>query len=160
MAIGRPRKPTKLHLINGNPSKLDLDERLRKEPQPRPSIPKWPTWLNKHAKKEWKRVVPMLDELGLLTEIDMAALAAYCQSYARWKQAEELVEEHGLTYVHTNKGGEDNDTARPEVAIAHKYLDKVKAFATEFGLTPSSRTRIEVPKNETTNEMERLLMEE
>lgn len=36
-----------------------------------------------------------MEQLGVLTEIDMAAFAGYCQAYARWKEAEEYISEHG-----------------------------------------------------------------
>ena len=36
-----------------------------------------------------------LEHLGILTEIDMAAFAGYCRAYARWKEAEEFITQHG-----------------------------------------------------------------
>jgi phage terminase small subunit len=36
--------------------------------------------------------------MGVLTEIDMAAFAAYCQSYARWKEAQEHIDSEGSTF--------------------------------------------------------------
>ena len=44
-----------------------------------------------------------LSEIGVLTEIDMAAFAAYCQSYARWKEAQEHIDSEGSTFG-TDKG--------------------------------------------------------
>ena len=32
-----------------------------------------------------------MEQLGILTEVDMAAFAGYCQAYARWKEAEEFI---------------------------------------------------------------------
>ena len=34
-------------------------------------------------KKEWERLEKLMNQMGVLTEVDMAAFAAYCQSYAR-----------------------------------------------------------------------------
>ena len=34
-------------------------------------------------KKEWERLAKLMNQMGVLTEVDMAAFAAYCQSYAR-----------------------------------------------------------------------------
>ncbi len=31
-----------------------------------------------------------MEAIGILTEVDMAAFAGYCQAYARWKEAEEF----------------------------------------------------------------------
>jgi P27 family predicted phage terminase small subunit len=94
------------------------------------------------AKKEWKRVAPELEKLGLLTRVDMAALAGYCQGYARWVQAEKALADYGLTFV-TDTG---YITQRPEVAIGNKALDQVRAFCVQFGLTPSSRARMTLPE--------------
>ena len=33
----------------------------------------------------------LMNQMGVLTEVDMAAFAAYCQSYARWKEAQEHI---------------------------------------------------------------------
>ena len=34
-------------------------------------------------KKDWERLAKLMNQMGVLTEVDMAAFAAYCQSYAR-----------------------------------------------------------------------------
>jgi phage terminase small subunit len=49
--------------------------------------------LSAEAKIEWRRVARALHRLGLLTSVDRAALAAYCQAYARWRQAEKALGE-------------------------------------------------------------------
>jgi P27 family predicted phage terminase small subunit len=101
-------------------------------------------WLDREAKREWRRVAPELERLGMLTRVDMAALAGYCQSYARWKQAEKVLSELGTTFV-TEKG---YLMPRPEVAVARTSLQMVRAFCAEFGLTPSARGRMTVPEPE------------
>lgn len=142
---GRKPKPVELKILEGNPGKrpLNLDA-----PVPTQGIPACPSFLSAEAKKEWRRVSKELLAVGLLTVVDRAALAGYCQAYARWKQAEEAIREFGLTYEYTNKNGSTNVVARPEVAIARECLMLIKAFCAEFGLTPSSRSRLTVPKNE------------
>jgi P27 family predicted phage terminase small subunit len=92
------------------------------------------------AKREWKRIVPELEALGLLTCVDGAALEGYCQSYARWVEAEQFMIKHGTIFKTPN--GYIQQV--PQVAIAQKYLNVVKAFCAEFGLTPSSRSRLTI----------------
>ena len=49
--------------------------------------------LNTAAAAEWRRIAKTLQQHGVLTTIDRAALAAYCQGYARWVEAEEKLKE-------------------------------------------------------------------
>ena len=86
---------------------------------------------------------------------DMAAFAGYCQAYARWKEAEEFITQHG-SIVKTPSGYWQQV---PQVSIAQTYLKIMNRFAEQFGLTPSSRSRIiaEDNSNSTVDEMEALL---
>ena len=140
---GPPPKPTALKLLAGNPGKRKLNE---KEPKPK-SAPKLmpPAWLHKDAKVEWRRIAPKLAKLDLLSEIDRMALAAYCQCYARWKEAEEYLSQNGATFESYTDEGETKYVGQvPQVAIALNMLKQMKAFLTEFGMTPATRTRISV----------------
>lgn len=138
---GRKPKPSNLKLIEGNPGKR---ARNANEPKPAPLAPRCPSWLIRAAKQEWHRVAPLLERMGLLTQVDMAALAGYCQAYARWRECEEAITEDGVTYEAVTKEGY-SIRARPEARLGQNYLAQVRLFCAEFGLTPSSRGRIEVP---------------
>jgi P27 family predicted phage terminase small subunit len=94
---GRPPKPTALKVLNGNPGKRPLN---KFEPKPKPILPKCPAWLDPAAKKEWRRVVPELERIGMLTCVDGAALGGYCQSYGRWVAAEQFIQKHGMVLKH------------------------------------------------------------
>lgn len=132
---GRKPKPTALKILEGNPGKRPLNEY---EPMPNKKAPKCPAWLDKEAKKEWRRMSRQLEIIGVLTEVDMAAFAGYCQAYARWKEAEEFITKHG-TIVKTPSGYWQQV---PQVSIAQTYLKIMNKFCEEFGLTPSARSRI------------------
>ena len=60
------------------------------------------------------------------------------EAYARWKEAEEFITQHG-TIVKTPSGYWQQV---PQVSIAQTYLKIMNKFAEQFGLTPSSRSRI------------------
>jgi P27 family predicted phage terminase small subunit len=79
-------------------------------------------------------------KVRMLTEVDLAAISVYCQSYGRWVEAEKLVKAKGLTTT-TDKG---NVIQRPEVGIANTAMRDIISFAKEFGMTPSSRSNIKV----------------
>jgi len=141
---GRKPKPTKLKILEGNPGRRPLNEN---EPNPLPIAPECPDWLPDEAKKLWNRLSPELERIGLLKIIDGIALEGLCVSYAIWKQAVEFIRKNGTTYrlPRTDKKGKVISVyiaPFPEVAIANQSLKHIRAFATEFGLTPSSRGRI------------------
>ena len=89
---GRKPKPTALKKLEGNPGKRKLNT---KEPIPAKGMLNCPEWLLPEAKKEWERLADLMNQMGVLTEVDMAAFAAYCQSYARWKEAQEHIDSSG-----------------------------------------------------------------
>ena len=89
---GRKPTPTAIKELEGNPGKRPLNA---KEPKPVKKAPSCPKWLEPEAKKEWRRLSKQLEQLGVLTELDMASFAAYCQAYARYKEAEEFITQHG-----------------------------------------------------------------
>ncbi len=142
---GKLPRPTRLKEAAGNPGKRRHN---RSEPEFKPADPAQPPeWLSDAAKAEWERVAPHLSGLGLLTVVDVAALAGYCTCHAHWLEAEAFIREHGMTAtLRDDKGIVKSVIQVPEVAIALKMLDKIRQFAAEFGFTPSSRGRIEVDK--------------
>src|SRR4029077_15892039 len=139
---GRRPKPTHLKLVTGNPGKRPLN---KNKPQPERNLPSPPPELYPEAKAEWNRIAKELHNLGLLTGLDRAALAAYCQSYGRWIIAERAIAKmakadpltHGLIKP-TVGGGVPNALVR---AASHAMADMVR-YAGEFGMTPSARSRL------------------
>lgn len=93
---------------------------------------------HKLALELWNYLVPHLSQQDLLACVDRPALEALCMSYQRWREAELYLTEHGNTCT-TPKGYIQQ---RPEVSIAKGSLIEMRAIAVEFGLTPSSRTRL------------------
>ncbi len=140
---GRKPKPTALKVLEGNPGKRPLN---KNEPKPENKAPRCPSWLEQEAKNEWRRMSKTLVAMGLLTQVDKAALAGYCQAYARWKEAEEFLSKHGTIF----KTPSGYIPQVPQVSIAQTYLKVMKDFCSEFGLPPAARTRIRVDTAETT----------
>ena len=145
---GRRPLPTALKLIQGNPGKRPIN---RDEPKPS-GIPTCPRFLKKEARTEWKRIAPRLANIGILTEIDRAALAGYCQAYGRWVEAEKKVLEKGEVVKSVN----GNIMQNPYLIIANKSMDHMRKFLVEFGMTPSSRSRITADKKAAAGEYDDL----
>ena len=143
---GRKPKPTKLHILNGNPSRKKLDTN---EPTPDIVIPNCPNHLSELGKLEWYRITKEFKKLGLISEIDMAGVASYCQLYGRWVELENAINE------------EDNIIAgriNPKIVESRLTLQQLRSYLTEFGMTPSARARLSINlQSGETDPMEKLL---
>ncbi|HEY9092845.1 phage terminase small subunit P27 family [Parasphingorhabdus sp.] len=143
MKPGTKPKPTSLKLIEGNRGKRPLNA---KEARPVPALPDPPPHLSADALEEWGRVAQQLHRIGLLCEVDRAALAAYAQAYGRWVQAEraiaKMAEKDQLTGGLMIKTSNGNAIQNPLVGTANKAAADMMRYAAEFGMTPSARTRI------------------
>lgn len=131
-------------MITGNPGRYPLNEN---EPKPKLEIPSPPAELTEDARLEWERVAPQLLAVGCVSKIDRAALAAYCQAYGRWVQAEralaEMAKKDPLTGGLLIKTTNGNAIQNPLVGTANKALAAIVRYAAEFGMTPSARSRIQ-----------------
>ena len=148
--MGNRPKPTALKRLQGNPGKRPLNQ---EEPQFNPAKPRCPRHLDTIARREWHRIVAELHAAGLVTVADRAALAAYCQLYSRWIRAESELARGPLTVTGV-KGG---TIANPLVSIANAALDGMRKYLVEFGMTPSSRSRLHVAPPEREKSLEQML---
>src|SRR5262245_41506 len=90
---GRKPVPTALKVLRGNPGRRPLNPA---EPTPAPAPVNPPDWLPQDARAEWDRLAPMLARNGLLTEMDIDALVAYCEAWCRWKDANAKIRQFGM----------------------------------------------------------------
>jgi P27 family predicted phage terminase small subunit len=134
---GRKPLPSNVVKLRGNPGKRRIHDA---EPRPAATAPSCPPCLGDEAKKEWQRLARELAALGLLTRIDRGQLAAYCQAHALWLEAVQALGRYG-TMVKSPNG---YPMQSPYVALANKQVEIMVRIAAEFGMTPSSRTRIRV----------------
>jgi len=132
---GRRPKPTAVKKANGNPGKRALNPH---EPKPPASKPTCPSHLVPAAKTEWRRLASTLHEMGVLTVVDRAALAAYCQAYGRWVEAEEQLQKTPAL-LKTPSGYVQQS---PWLSIANKQMELMNRYMGELGLTPAARSRI------------------
>ena len=150
---GRKPKPTHLKVVTGTDR---ADRRNDAEPKPKRALPKPPVHLSLDAQEEWERVCKSLHNLGVMTDLDRAALAAYCQAYGRWVQAEralaKMAERDPVTSGLMIKTQQGNAIQNPLVGSANKAMADMVRYAAEFGMTPSARSRIRADGNETEQE--------
>lgn len=143
---GPTPKAHSLRVLEGYPDKR------RKGPAPRPQkngLPRCPGWMSAVAKSEFRSAALQLKEMGLLAEVDMAALAGYATNLSRARSLEAILDVHGYT--------DADGKARPEVAMLNTAWRQVLAFSVQLGLTPRSRSGLVVPQKAEGDPMERLL---
>jgi P27 family predicted phage terminase small subunit len=92
------------------------------------------------AAAEWKRLCPILDRMGVLTEADGDDLGFYCVELATYALCNRQVKRHGLTQ--TSEKGWSAPSAwatRRDSALLN-----CSRLGAKFGLSPADRTKIEV----------------
>jgi P27 family predicted phage terminase small subunit len=144
---GRTPKPALQKRLEGThrkdreaPSALDFD--------PAKDLPAPPDDLRPDAARQcWEVCAKELHAKGMLATVDLALLRAYCYQTALMMEAEEELEMNGKTEVrHTANGS--HYVRSPWVAILSDATEKVSKIGQQFGFSPSSRTRISVPKSD------------
>jgi P27 family predicted phage terminase small subunit len=150
---GRTPKPVEIKKLEGNPGKRELPvgpNILPGEPEPPDSVRNDPVSLI-----EWQRIVPELMHVNLLAKVDMGAIAAYCQAFSLWQKASESVERDGILIP-----GPSGVRKNPAIGIMLDAWKAVRAFASEFGLSPASRSKVSHTYRDDDGAFERFLFDE
>jgi P27 family predicted phage terminase small subunit len=143
---GRKPTPVYLKVLTGNPGKKALNTL---EPKPPRGKPNAPAHLSDKAREAWSYVSDHLDRMGALTKVDALALEALCEAYADYLAARATLAEFGSNYYETvNAQGGVMHRPHPAVAVMQDADRRIKAWFVEFGMTPSSRSRIQVGNGE------------
>lgn len=147
---GRNALPASLHLINGNPSKKSAANLAaaagegQKTKVVRLPPPVCPDFLTAAAKIEWKRIVDDLMVMGVLSRIDRAQLAVYCQAWADWKMAREMLKAipKGGGFIDTTPSGYKQMSAMHQVA--NRAEERMLKAGALFGLNPAARASMQI----------------
>ncbi len=143
---GRPRKPLVVKGAEGDAAKVGKHKLARmlrdEEERYTPGEPKMPEFMSKEAKREWRRMVPLLLQGRVLSESEGVALGSLCQDIATMTLAQLDVQKRGLI---VRVGGPDGELrVHPLLAVIDKLSPRVTVGLREFGLTPASRSRAAV----------------
>lgn len=132
--------PDNVRELRGNPGKRPAPRRLKLPPK----APKAPTWLPREAKAEWNRVVPGLDRMGVLAEVDRGVLTAYCLAWHQMVEAAKKLEADGIV----RPGRDKADAKHPAWQVFRESATQLREFAKELYLTPTARLRSELPQGD------------
>lgn len=139
MPSPKPKPPT-LKLIEGRGNGRDSGGRpVKAAPAFVRLPPTAPEFLPDEARAEWERVVPELERLQLLKPVDRAALTAYVLTWQRLVDAQQIIAVEGMT-AHDDKTGKVQ--RHPALVTIEAASKELRAWAAEFGLTPSAEARV------------------
>jgi len=136
---GRPRQPINLIEAKGRKhlTKAEIEERKKSEIQAPSDKIRAPSYLDKELKKEFNKLAKELKEVGIMTNLDVDALARFIIAKKMYVDiTEKIVNNPGLLL--------DKDI----VGVQDKLFKQCRASAGDLGLTISSRCKLAVPKPE------------
>lgn len=143
---GRPRKPTAVKAAMGNPGKRASSKH---EPDPdylQDLTP--PEWLPAAARVVWEQEAPKFRKARLLSEVDVIAFAALCQSVADYRRAVIKTGENDVKskFVEDEEGKvrEVGEHINPWALVKSMSSKQMVVLLGKFGGTPQDRTRVEL----------------
>lgn len=141
------RKPTPTKILEARDSWRAKGTQRKNEPKPKVEELDCPSWLKGRAKAMWLKMSTQLFHIGILTSIDENALARYCRLWARWRDCEDFITKNGESFPILGRNGKATSyRLYPESRVASSLFSELRKLETEFGLTPSSRSRVDTDK--------------
>lgn len=137
MAAGRPRTPTALKILNGNPHGKRLPDN---EAVAEGDITEVPDHLSEAQRAGWKYAIAHAP-INLLKLIDRATLMTFVVAEDLHRRATIAIEKEGLIVEHPGSG---NPMENPNLTVLTKQATVLLRAAAEMGFTPSSRSRCKV----------------
>lgn len=143
---GRRPKPDQVKAAQGTLQKCRTNKK-----QPKSSgVPVSPFQSGTIAQAKWDEVVPGLQRLGLIDEIDRTALEALCWQYELATKSKQEIEEWGIT-LSTEHGTIKN----PACTVNSDAWAKIRSLINDLGLNYLSRQRMESKAVETPEDLEK-----
>ena len=135
------RLPTRVKALRGT---LRRDRTNPREPKPLVRIPPCRRSLPASVRAMYQRVGRILAPLRVVTVADGLALELVASALVEHETAARVILEQGATYPARTEAGAVMHRARPEQAIAADAWRRAASMLTQFGLTPASRSKVEV----------------
>lgn len=97
-----------------------------------------PVDIEDEAKTYIQDVLKMLEENGVMEDVDTAALTMLARNYSMFIKASKQIEKDGLTVI-SDRG---NLSPHPAIKIAKDAQTQAMKVMAEFGLTAKARTKL------------------
>ena len=102
-----------------------------------------PAELGEFGAEHWRELAPRLIEAGILTDLDWPVFLQLCEAWQQWQENGRQVARTGGPII---RGKDPNNPAswqwNPYVHLEERGRKAYHRLATEFGMTPSSRTKV------------------
>lgn len=137
--MARPRSPTALKLVNGNPGKRAINA---KEPEPdllQDLTP--PAHLPEHVAAVWREMAPKLRRAHVLSELDTPLLEMTCMAIATHRLAVEKTADGKVMMRNAETG---TVSLSPWMILQSMSFKQGLAALREWGATPAARSRVMV----------------
>lgn len=136
MTRGRKPLPDKLKLLRGTaePRNMHPDQPQADADQ----LQFIPDELSPEAQKHWAKLRPLLVDAGIANNLDRMALIQLCEAWATLLQVQGDMRKTGLLV----RGANNIPVRTPLWAMVNSAEKNVTRLLAEFGMTPSSRTRV------------------
>ena len=133
------RQPTNVVIANGKKhfTKQEIADRLNSEIKPLTENIEAPGYLSKTQKKEFNEISAQLQELGIMSETDVDALARYIISRGLYVKTSKQLRRKEIL--------EDPDKLDKYVKNQDRFFKQCRNSAMDLGLTITSRCRLCVP---------------
>jgi P27 family predicted phage terminase small subunit len=133
--MARPPKPTALKIVSGTnqPCRMRNDE-----PKPDSDLIEMPEGMSEKAQKYFEDLKTKLLDCKVVTNIDNYALGMLAVAVADMYDIQEKLDRTGIVI----KGRHGYPVISPYFRAYNQKQDQVRRLLIEFGMTPSSRTRV------------------
>lgn len=142
--MGRHPKPTKMKIIQGT---LRNDRANGEEPilpSVTPGEVQCPSYLTERARNIFKQIREVLAiDMQVMTKADRYALILLADSWDEYMEARKDIQKNGLTTETMDQDGNLLLKTNPNVYIRNNAHKNIVALLLQFGMTPSSRTKVQ-----------------
>ncbi len=137
---GPPRTPTKI--LEGRGSWRA--KKRRGEVRPPAGRPIQPAGLAPAGRTIWKNLLAMLEQAGLLAQIDGYLLERYVRLYLRWRDAERRLAREGQVLDFQTREGVLVRRRNPLTSISRELHAELLKVERQFGMSPAARAGLDV----------------
>ena len=148
-----PRTRKVVSLQTRHNTKAETETRRREETMvalPSDQLVSPPSYLKgKEARREWRRVVPLLEQIGVFGNLDKSNLAAYCYNYGEWV---ELIRKRSALSITSIGDPEDFKILQAIDKQIKVHEDRFRRFGSACGMDPSGRLKAAAKQTQTEQE--------